>query len=453
MSNRKARICLALIALTAGAGCATSGPQLAHYRAQTVELGRAQAAAASDSEADPLAGTRELSRRDLVSRVLSRNPGIEASRATWQAALARYPQAISLPDASFGYVVRPRSLSSSKVDPAHDFELSQPIPFPGKLGLRGEMALALADAAGAGLEAERVRLAALASMSFDEYWLAHRALETNAQHLTWLKEWQTAALARYAAGTGPQLDVLAAETELAMLLHSEIEISANRRIAAERINLLLHRPQAFPLPAPPRALEPVSGHDLDTGVLIEQALARRPELRAREAETRANEAAVALAEREFLPDFKLQGGYQGAMQETPLRPFVGIEFNLPIQLGRRRAALDEANALLARGRSRSRGLEDRVRFEVTSAVEGMLEAQHLLELSRERLLPVAHDRVGSAHAAFQTGQVGFLELVDAERALRAAEFGEHEAEASLSRRHAELARALGETSMSGEEQR
>jgi outer membrane protein TolC len=237
-----------------------------------------------------------------------------------------------------------------------------------------------------------------------------------------------------------------------MLLHTGIELAADRRITVERINTLLHRAPALPLPPPPHALDSVPVHDLDVDALFEQALARRPELRARAAETRAREAAVALAERDFLPDFTLRGAYEGSWQETPLRPFVGIELNLPIQLGRRYAALDEANALLARGRSRSRGLEDRVRFEVTAAVERLREAQHLLELSRDRLLPAALGRVGSARAAFETGQVGFLELVEAERALRAAEFGEHEAEASLSRRHAELARALGETVAIEEEQ-
>jgi len=141
------------------------------------------------------------------------------------------------------------------------------------------------------------------------------------------------------------------------------------------------------------------------------------------------------------------------MQESPLRPFVGIEVSVPIQLGRRRAALDEANALLARERSRGRQLEDRVRFEVTAAVERLREAQHLLELSRERLLPAAQGQLESARAAFETGQLDFAELVDALRALRDAEFGVLEAEASLSTRHAALSRALGETAGIEEERR
>src|SRR4030095_692767 len=144
-----ARVSAAVIAFAVCAACA--GPaQREHYQAQR-ELARAQDAAPVAREGDPLAGAPTLSRAALVASVLERNPGLEAARATWQAALARYPQEVSLPDPGFGYGVRPRSFSSDEVNPAQDFELSQAFPFPGKRGLRGEAALASADAAGEGV--------------------------------------------------------------------------------------------------------------------------------------------------------------------------------------------------------------------------------------------------------------------------------------------------------------
>ena len=133
-------------------------------------------------------------------------------------------------------------------------------------------------------------------------------------------------------------------------------------------------------------------------------------------------------------------------------PVVGVELNLPIQLARRRAALEEAEARLAREKSRVRQLEDRVRFEVVSAVERLREAQHLLEISETRRLPPARDRVASARAAFASGQTSFLEFVDAERALLAAEQDGFEVRASLAIRRAALARALGEVADVEEEQ-
>jgi outer membrane protein TolC len=186
MSGWTARVCAAATALAVCAACA--GPtQRERYHAGR-EAARAQSSPAAAEERDPFPRASVVSRRALVTSVLERNPDLEAARATWEAALARYPQEIALPDPSFGYVARPRSFSSDEVNPAHDFELSQAFPFPGKLGLRGEMALAEADAAGESVAAQRLRLAAVASNAFDEYWLAARALETNAEHQALLDE-------------------------------------------------------------------------------------------------------------------------------------------------------------------------------------------------------------------------------------------------------------------------
>ena len=90
-----------------------------------------------------------------------------------------------------------------------------------------------------------------------------------------------------------------------------------------------------------------------------------------------------------------------------------------------------------------RQLEDRVRFEVVSAVERLREAHHLLGISQQRRLPPARDRVVGARAAFASGQMTFLEFVDAERSLLAAEQEDFEVRASLSVRRASARSCAG----------
>ncbi|HEU4429249.1 MAG TPA: TolC family protein [Myxococcota bacterium] len=439
----------AALAPLALAACMSRGTQ--QYAAQREALERAQPAAAARAMDDPFAGTAVLSRDALVRAVLERNPGIDAARSAWRAALARYPQATALDDPMLGYNTRPRSYGADEVDAAHDVMISQALPFPGKRALRGESALAAADAARGELESERVRLAALASRQLDEAWLAERALETNARHLALLADAERVALARYTAGEGAQYDVLAAESEQGMLAQRERELVAERRVIHERINQLLHRAPGGGLPAVPAELEPLAPPDLDEAALIARALETHPELEALRATVRAGESEVALARREFLPDFTLRAAYEGTWQEDALKPGVGVEINLPLQLARRRAALDEAQARLARDEHRARRAEDRIRFEVVSAVERLREAQHLLEISQSKRIPPARNRVASARAAFAAGRASFLEFVDAERALLAAELEELEVRASLSIRRAALARALGEALTASEE--
>jgi outer membrane protein TolC len=414
---------------------------------------RAESAAAPEDSGDDLFdGATTLDRAQLIRLVLERNPTVAASRDAWRAALARYPQVTALDDPMFSYDLRPRSIGSDEVHTANDFGVSQAIPFPGKLALRGKAALAEAESAQSDVDAERVQLAALASRLFDEYWLAERALEITAQHAVLLDDAHRAALSRYAAGTGRQQDVLAAETEQGMLAHEERELAAQRQIVTERIDTLLHRAPGLPLPPTPSELDSGAvSHDLDPTLLTARALEARPERRALAANVRAREAEVSLARREFLPDFRVRGGYETSWQEDPLKPVVGVELNVPLQLGRRRAALEEADARLSRERSRLRALEDRIRFEVTSAVERLRESQHLLEISQQRRLPPARDRVVGARAAFASGQITFLEFVDAQRSLLAAQQAEFEARADISVRRTALARALGEvTTMEGE---
>jgi outer membrane protein TolC len=435
---------VAWLTLVATAGCAT----YTRYRSLSDEWERTEASAPTpDDGEDVFANATRIERAPLIRLVLERNPTVRAARYAWGAALARYPQATALDDPMFSYSLRPRSIGSHEVDTANDFDVSQSIPFPGKLALRGEHALAEAESAQSDMETQRVKLAALASRLFDDYWLAERALEINAKHAALLDEVHHVALSRYAAGTGAQQDVLAAETEQGMLAHRDRELAAERRVVAERINSLLHRAPQLELPPPPLELEAGASQELDERTLVAEALEARPELRALAASVRARESEVSLARRDFFPDFTVKGGYETSWQEDPLKPVVGVELNVPLQLGRRRAALAEAEAMLARERSRVQQLEDRVRFEVVTAVERLREADHLLEISQQRRLPPARDRVVGARAAFASGQMTFLEFVDAERSLLAAEQAEFEVRADLSVRRAALARALGKIAM------
>ena len=419
-----------------------AGPSLA-TRYDRLEEAWQRAAPTPPETTDPLAGQSRLERRAVIDTVLARNPTIAAARWAWRAALARYPQETSLDDPTLEYGVAPASLGSSRVDSAQRVALAQALPFPGKLALRGEIALAEAEASAQDHDAVRLRLAMLASLLYDQYYLVDRKLAVNDAHRALLAELREIAVARYEAGTAAQQDPLEAEYEEAELLHREVELRADRAITAEQLNALLHRAPELPLPPPPATLEEPGAAAEAPEALVARALAERPELRAAEARISARQAAVDLARREFLPDLKLMGAYDTFWDQSQLRPMLGIEVNVPIRRARRNGALDEAKAALEAAKAERSGLDDQVRVSVERALERLTEAHHALAIYRERMLPAARDRVESARAAFETGQSDFSTVIDAERRLREAELGQEEVVVELSRRHAELARATG----------
>ncbi len=432
---------LALAVLTAS-GCAFQ--QTEHYQVLKRDWERADlrtARAAPDD--DPLAHTPVLERAALVRLVLDRNPNVRAARYAWLAALERYPQVTALDDPMLEAGVAPRSIGSSSVDNAPKFGLSQKLPFPGKLRLRGEAAVEEAEAASHDFAAVRLRLATMASLLFDDYYFAARSLGINAEHIALLEEFQRIATVRYEAGEASQQDPIQAEVELTHALHREIVLETAQRVTARQINVLLHRPPARLLPpAPTEALVPRGAAD-PSDQLVELALEQRPELAAAEARVAAEEARVDLAWREYFPDVTVTGSYNQLWQERDLQPFVGIQVNVPLQVGRRAAAVDEAKARLQQARSQLLAIEDEVRLGVQSGADRLAEAQHVVRLFHDRLLPAARDQVDAARSGFETGRNSFLALIDAERNLRNAELGYEETLANLGRRRAELDRALG----------
>ena len=112
-----------------------------------------------------------------------------------------------------------------------------------------------------------------------------------------------------------------------------------QQVAMARINTLLRRWPDAPLPSPPPSLEPPQ-QPADAGLLWQTALQQRPDLAALAWRVQAAEAALALAYKQYYPDFDVFGRYdtfwQPSSTQGPLRGQVGVAVNLPVY--RREAA-------------------------------------------------------------------------------------------------------------------
>ena len=389
---------------------------------------------------DPFAGAAVLERETLAAAVAARNPSLEAARQAWQAASARAPQERALANPMVSYSLAPLSVGT-EVPFGHEIEVRQALPYPGKRQARAAMAEAEAGAAFQDYREALLELTAQAANLAGDWYLVHRALEVNEQHLRLLDGFREVAAARYAAGLAMQQDPLQAEVESAKLLQVGAELEADRRVTAARINALLHRDPGAPLP-PPLARLPEPPLPDDPAVLEAEALAARPELAGRSSMIEAREAQLRMAVLERRPDFEAMGSYSSMWTDPEHRWMVGVAVDLPLRRERTEAARAEAEARLAQARSERAVAETRVRAEVREAWELLRESHHHLEIQRSRVLPATRDQVRAASTGFETGG-SFLAVIEAERNLREAELMEHELLAESHRRQAMLDRLLG----------
>lgn len=406
----------------------------------------------ADSEA-PFAGLAELTAEATVEQVLARNPTLAQMVAAWQASSARYPQVTSLDDPMLNGIVAPASAFADQVSFAYRVELSQKVPWPGKLALRGQNALAEAGAAGNTVADTRLQLVESARDAFYEYYLVSRAMEVNDETLGRLRAFKEAAEALYK--TPPRdrkvslQDVLQADVEIGRQQERRFTLGRMRAVAVARLNTLMHRPPDQPLPPPARQLH--TGAILpEVGVLRAEALARRPDLRAAASRIVAEEASLGLAHKEYYPDFEVMLAYDSFWQ-SPQRPFdpqLAVKLNLPVRRSRRDAAVAEAQARIAQRRAELARLADQVQFEVQQAYSQVRESEQAMRLYESNLLKDADLNVQTARKSYATGQVPAVSVIDAERTRLALRDRYYEVVADYFRRLAALERAVGSMQLS-----
>lgn len=430
---------LSLTSVTIGcaAGASTREDALwREYRASS----RAQARQADGAAL--FAGAPHLQREELVEAVLARNPSVNAAREALRAALAEVPQMTALADPMVGYELAPLSIAGDAPF-GQVVSIRQKLPFPGKRQRAGEVALAMAEAEAAELGVVQLELAEMASELYDEYFVVAQALDINAHHKALLEQIKKSAEAQYVVGRAAQQDPIQAEVELAQLERERIMFDAERDQIVSRLNGLLHRAPSRTLPPAPADLALAAAPTGTSTELQELALRKRPQRAAASARIRAARAKRSVAERDFYPDFELTSSYSTMWDMTAHRWMVGVMIDIPIQRGKRRAAVDGAEAEIARARFEDERLVDDIRVEVDRAARRVTEAQALVDVHVNKLLPAARARLDSARAGFTAAQNSFLAVVEGQKNLREIELSLAMARAELSRRRAALARAVG----------
>ncbi|MBI3411663.1 MAG: TolC family protein [Planctomycetes bacterium] len=388
---------------------------------------------------------QELSVEELVQDVLARNPSLAQMVAAWQAASARYPQVRSLDDPMFTGVVAPASFGSNAVEAGYRVEVSQKIPFPGKLRLRGQGALAEAGAAGNDVEDMRVQLIEAAKIAFYDYYLVDRSMAVNEKGLQLLKQFRENAEAKFKTGTVSSQDVLQADVEIGKQQERGVMLERIRNVAIARINTLRNLPPNDPLLPAPKKLASVSAVP-PVETLRDQALALRPDLKALENRIAAEQTAFALSLREYYPDAEVAAGYDTIMGNGPARdlaPQLSVRLNIPLRLSRRNAALSEAQAKIAQKQAELASRLNQVNFQMQEAYEQVIESERILSLYDKTILPRTKENVDAALKAYATAKIPFLSLIEAQRNLVNLEARYYEVTADYFRRLATLERVIG----------
>jgi outer membrane protein TolC len=366
------------------------------------------------------ASAGEVTLEALVEEALQNSPEIKAAEARTAASRFRIPQATSLPDPMFMVGYQNEGFSRFNYGQSEDaqvmFSASQMIPFPGKRGIKGEMAERDSEAVAASYDAMKHKTVQRIRELYHDLFLAHKTIDLLHEKTALFSRIEDAALARYAAGNGMQQEVLMAQTEKYMLLEREEMQRQKVQSIEAMLNATLGRETYAPLGRPAEPKPSAGGRTLEE--LVQAAYAHSPEVRARERMAAAAEAKVRMARREYYPDFTVTANYGmrggGMMDMWSLTTAV----NIPIfYRSKQRQGVAEAEASQAEARREVEAARLMVASGIRDNYSMAGTAGRLMSLYRDGLIPKTYQDFESALAGYSSGRTDALTVINRLKAL------------------------------------
>ena len=379
-----------------------------------------------------------LTVRDVIATARTNRSEIVAARASASAAAQRPAIVSALDEPTISASIDHVPFNGMGVE--WSVTLEQTFPLSRIRGNRRSSAAAGARRELADVEAARLDVELEAARAFWMLAEARTTAQITGEQRTLAAQLTAAAMARYASNTGAQADVLRAEIEVARLDAERRAAAADVRAAEAMLNTSLARDVGLPIP---ELDVTVPDGEPPAADAVASAARRRPELRAGRADIERADADVKVMGSMYSPMAMLRTGPAYTMAEGKgWMVMVGV--TIPLWRAKLRAGVDEARAMRTMATADLDATRRMVEGEATSTREQVVAARERYRALRDEIVPRATQAITPTLAAYTSGQVPLVSVVEAAQALWAAQRDVVMARTELGIAWARLRRAAGE---------
>jgi outer membrane protein, heavy metal efflux system len=287
------------------------------------------------------------------------------------------------------------------------FGVSQQLPYPGKLALRGAVADRDADATKAHVEVVLQDEIELLKTTYFHLAYLQQTLGPLQRNAVLLQQVEQQAEAHYSTGQGNQQDVLKAQLERTKLLR---EVSMHHQAVGEaqaELKRILRRSQD----SPDIIAEPIAATFLryTATELLDKVREQNPNLNETSTMVQRNHTAVDLAQKEFRPDFGVSYMYENT--DGKFRDYYELSFNVNFPRRKpRQAALAQAQANVERAQADLDAQLQTALAEVQKQFVMVKTSEEQLLIYRDGLIPQAQATIRAGLAAYQSNREDFETL-------------------------------------------
>lgn len=394
-----------------------------------------------------LSANEPLQLNALVDEVIRQNPNLDATRLRILAAQEAVYRVQALDDPQVMITSDQNKFHKiSEFTPMMTYEVSQMIPFPGKLRLKGEIATQLM------LQQQSINITTYrelirqTKLYYYQLYTNLVSLRINSDNIALAKALIDDSLALYRTGKEEYAETTKMQLELQMLEEQRLMLESEKVMFRSMLNALLNRSPNAPLG------EPIAAYTKPIKLSFNQAesiaLSSRSELQGMEAMVLEQEKMAQLARKNYYPDFmvgvayeKMNNNMEGHIDDAWM---LKVGFNLPIWIPEKQAReVREARAKAFANQRELEGMRAMISSKLKELLAKLQYTEDKISLYKNGILPKVKEAFSSLLSSYRSGEGKFVLLLDTWRQAFNAEL---EVERFLSQREiilADLERAMG----------
>jgi len=376
------------------------------------------------SNADLLWSQQKISIKDAIRIALKNNPDIKVRKENIGAEKGRFLQSLSFPDPRLVLMYEgvPRGESVNNAEQRKIF-FSQSFDFPTSYYYKNRIRSTSVDIRKAEFElsekelVEKVKLAYLRVLSFRE------KMKMAEKNLELMEVFLEKAKLRYEVGEAAYLEFLQAKVKRGEAHNEVIYYKTEFTIALSNLKLLLFQDKNHNENLTLIDKLTFNVYDLSFERLLDYALGFNPERKISDLHYKMSGFNKKLAYNSFLPEMELS--YIKIKIETN-PDFWGLRLGASFPLWflfNQRGEIQEARAHFRSKEWEKRNTEQQIRTDLYNGISKVRSMQSRVNLYRKEILREAEEVYRMAAKSYEEGEIGYIELIQAQQTLIAAQSG------------------------------
>lgn len=357
-----------------------------------------------------IGSAKEMVIEAYLDEVRASNPAIRSSQYRVQVLEHRIEPAGTLDDPFIAAGVDQKPFDGSMGSVAR-YQISQSIPFPGKLIAKSGIAENKARAAQSDSETAEREITVLATQAFYQAFFNQKALELNEKLISLVEEAVESTKARYITGDSLHHDWLLAKIELNAFIVERLKLTREQETIAAVLNELRDQPTQTPI-GPFKVI--FFNDDLKEDAL---PFNNQPELKSLDFQLLLAESEQKLAKLSYFPDFVIQGmamkpnSAEMINEKSNWGVMVGI--NLPLFFWRKQSEL-----VISSAKNREvvflekKNLENRLNTEVVDSKQQLKTARDVVELYQTSIIPITSLAVQNAKSGYEARRLPLSQFIE-----------------------------------------